>query len=197
MRGSMRAAAIAALLGTAIALVVADPLASPGVRGRCAGTLVAPGFGFATCSGRSVLVRHRGSWREITPEGLTQAIHDVVFLDERRGWVGTNDCAGAKAFVYRTTDGGRAWARTPVWSTNCAAGSRLELSFLDGRRGWLARIYANAPGAQLARTTDGGATWRPVARELPIIGSVVFGSARDGWLGRADGRARPSPLPHT
>ena len=118
---------------------------------------------------------------------------DVQFASPLVGWVVENDCAQGKAYVDRTHDGGRRWEKTPVRSTNCAAGSRLDLSFADTSHGWLLDVYENGSGPYpLERTLDGGATWRPVGR-VPIAGRIVFRTAREGWLSRAD-FAQPQQL---
>jgi photosystem II stability/assembly factor-like uncharacterized protein len=154
---------------------------------RCAGRLVSPTFGYAVCGDRLLVSRDGRSWRAVTPAHPAQAvIHDVVFLGEQRAWLVTNDCSAARARVFRTTDGGRSWRSTPVDSTNCSAGSRLELGFRNSRQGWLVRIFENGNRQWLETTDDGGRTWSRLAQTLPFIGSAVFRTAQDGWFGRSD-----------
>jgi len=120
-------------------------------------------------------------------------LEDVQFASRMVGWVVENDCAQGKAYVDRTRDGGRSWDKAAVGSTNCAAGSRLNISFADRRHGWLLDVYENGSGPYpLERTLDGGATWRPVGR-VPIAGRIAFRTAREGWLSRAD-FAQPQQL---
>lgn len=160
--------------------------AAPAAQQRewCAGELVSPSFGVVQC-GRRVLANERGAWRDITPRGVRSALHDVVFLDHRHGWVATNDCTAARAFVYRTRDGGRTWSARRVRPTNCAAGSRLALVSADRRHVWLERVFLNGNNQQLERSVDGGASWTPLGL-LPAIGTIVFRTPREGWIGRSD-----------
>jgi photosystem II stability/assembly factor-like uncharacterized protein len=126
------------------------------------------------------------SWREVTPPHLLLEVEAVAFSTPR-GWVVANDCAAARAFFYRTRNGGRAWRRTPVPVTNCAAGSRLDVSFADTRHGWILLVAGNSSrGPVLYRTQNGGKTWRPVGEEAPIAGAIAFATPRIGWLARSD-----------
>ncbi|MEA2498850.1 MAG: Photosynthesis system assembly factor, partial [Actinomycetota bacterium] len=62
------------------------------------------------------------SWRDVTSHRLRGgdvAVHDFQWLNNRRGWVVTNDCAMADAFLYRTEDGGASWNRVPVGTVGC------------------------------------------------------------------------------
>ena len=151
--------------------------------------LVSPGFGIvatSSASGTRLLARLDGRlWRDVTPRRALFQPEDIVFVDRRYGWFVANDCAEARANVYRTSDGGRTWHSVPVDATNCAAGSALALSFIDHDHGWLVRTFENAPAADLQRTDDGGATWTRVS-ELPLLGRVAFRTAREGWLARSD-----------
>src|SRR5918994_3894721 len=99
------------------------------------------------------------SWREVTPEHMLPQLEDVVFSTRLIGWVAANDCAAGRAFVYRTTNGGRTWRSAAVPATNCSAGSRLDLSFSDNRHGWMLKVFENGNYARLERTRDGGKTW--------------------------------------
>lgn len=160
--------------------------------------LQSPSFGIAaisdavTCGAscttyRShIFVTDHGRWREVTPPHMLWQIEDVVFSSPLVGWVVANDCAAAKAFVYRTADGGRTWRAAPVRSTNCAAGSRLDLSLSDNRHGWILDVYANGNRFPLARTSDGGETWQQVNATAPLAGTIVFATARDGSVSRSD-----------
>jgi photosystem II stability/assembly factor-like uncharacterized protein len=126
------------------------------------------------------------AWHEITPPHMLSQLEGVVFLTPLIGWVAANDCAAGKAFVYRTTDGGRTWRFAPVHSANCSAGSRLELSFSDNRHGWVISIAENGNRSPLARTTDGGKSWHEIAASAPLNGAIVFATSKDGWVSRSD-----------
>src|SRR6266540_5905873 len=54
------------------------------------------------------------SWREVTPQHMLSELEDVLFSTRLVGWVAANDCAAGKAFVYRTTNGGRTWRSAAV-----------------------------------------------------------------------------------
>jgi photosystem II stability/assembly factor-like uncharacterized protein len=179
----MRRALAAAVAAGALAVSVpAATHAEP----RCAGELVSGTFGFATCGQHVFVTRDSRTWRDVTPPRLRSSVIDVVFINARTGWVVTNDCTAGRASVHRTSDGGRTWARTPVKPTNCAAGSRLELSFLDSKHGWLVRIYENGNQTGLDRTVDGGRVWAHGG--VPVKGSVVFRTTRQGFAARPDFR---------
>jgi photosystem II stability/assembly factor-like uncharacterized protein len=181
---------IVAMAGSVALLSLAGPSQGRSPAPECTGRLVAPALGFAVCGTRLLLTHDEHSWRDVTPPRLGYPIQDVVFLGARDGWVVTNDCAAGAASVHRTHDGGRTWAWSPVRSTNCAAGSRLELFFLDARHGWLVRIFENGNHHELDRTVDGGATWSASSTLLPLAGSVAFRTVTKGWAARGDFRGR-------
>jgi photosystem II stability/assembly factor-like uncharacterized protein len=134
---------------------------------------------FLTSDGRS--------WREVTPPRMPVQFEDALFLDPAHGWVVSNDCAAGRAFVYRTTDGGRSWRSAAVRSTNCAAGSRLDPTFSDRKHGWILDVYANGnPPYPFSRTLDGGATWREIGRGAPVAGAISAGASGEVWLARSD-----------
>jgi photosystem II stability/assembly factor-like uncharacterized protein len=126
------------------------------------------------------------SWREVTPPNVLSELEDVVFSTPLIGWIAANDCSAARAFVYRTTTGGRTWRSTAVPATNCSAGSRLDLSFSDNRHGWILNVFENGNRAPLQRTLDGGKTWSEVMSSAPVTGKIAFVTRRDGWLARSD-----------
>jgi hypothetical protein len=95
------------------------------------------------------------SWHDVTPPHLLLEIEDIAFSTPRAGWVVASDCAAAKAFFYRTKDGGRTWRRGRAPATNCAAGSRLDASFADARHGWILLVIENGSRVGLFRTHDG------------------------------------------
>jgi len=124
------------------------------------------------------------TWSDITPEGLPMSVvlEHPFFLDEEHGWVTADDCAGdaSRSGLYRTSDGGRTWQRTPVAPTTCNAGASLSPVFVDPSHGWLERFEPTAPFASLEETHDGGRTWTK-ERQLPMVGPVSFVDASDGW----------------
>jgi photosystem II stability/assembly factor-like uncharacterized protein len=98
----------------------------------------------------------------------------------------TNDCAGGRAAVHRTHDGGRTWRSTPVQSVGCSTLSGIRLGFIDPVHGWL-NYRSGQDAFFLLVTADGGATWRS-AGLLPFWGGVTFRTHREGWLARVDWR---------
>src|SRR5436309_10830205 len=93
------------------------------------------GAGCASYKPHVFLTSDGRSWREVTPPRMLSEFEDALFLDPARGWVVANDCTAGRAFVYRTTDGGRSWGSAAVRSTNCAAGSYLDLAFSNREHG--------------------------------------------------------------
>jgi photosystem II stability/assembly factor-like uncharacterized protein len=126
------------------------------------------------------------SWRKVTPPHLLLEVEDVEFSTPRAGWVVANDCAAAKAFFYRTRNGGHTWRRTRAPEANCAAGSRLDVSFADARHGWILLVAENGNRVGLFRTRDGGETWADVGTDAPLKGAIAFATPRIGWLARSD-----------
>ena len=132
---------------------------------------------FATNDGRA--------WREITPPQMLDGFEDALFIDPAHGWVVAGDCAAGRASVHRSTDGGRSWHLSPVGSSNCAAGSRLDLAFSDRKRGWILYVYENGNRQWFSQTSDGGATWTG-RRTAPLAGSITAGPSGSVWLSRSD-----------
>lgn len=136
------------------------------------------------------------SWREITPPHMLFQFEDAVFLDSNRGWVVANDCAAGRAFVYRTSDGGRSWRSAAVDGINCAAGSRMNVTFADMKRGWLLGVDANGnPPYRFARTVDGGATWAGM-RSAPVAGGDQRRGGRESVAGAQPVRRAATAVRH-
>jgi photosystem II stability/assembly factor-like uncharacterized protein len=137
----------------------------------------------ATFSHHLLLRDGHGRWRDATPRDAS-AIDDVFFVDSRRGWLITSDCAAGTGALYRTVDGGRSWKRlSSHWSHGCAGGSGFRLSFLDKHHGWLVSPAPTAPGSAVYRTADGGRTWTSMALDFPgpLVDRVAFRTLRAGW----------------
>jgi len=98
-------------------------------------------------------------------------LRTISFIDERTGWA-AGDTPDGKAFLVRTTDGGRTWNALPAPSVYLATGG--ELLFVDTQHGWL-RASVLLPGntagcsppstappqcrSVILHTNDGGNTW--------------------------------------
>lgn len=180
----LRRIAVALLIAPVLAVTGSTSGAATGDE-RCSGRLVSASFGYAVCGGRVFVTRDWRVWRRVsTPRDLGGGA--IVMADPRHGWLLRWDCAAAVGTLFRTADGGRSWKKSDVESTNCSAGSHLSLFFLDVRHGWLTSIRANgSPPAHLSKTLDGGKTWRVTGAGLPIFGSAVFRTPKEGWAARS------------
>ena len=81
------------------------------------------------------------------------------WTDGEDGWVASGDGHG----LYRTTDGGRTWTRTPLPNAAgpAALEGRLQIAFTDAQDGFLAA--SNRSGTcEIYSTHDGGQTWTPL-----------------------------------
>jgi photosystem II stability/assembly factor-like uncharacterized protein len=141
---------------------------------RAAATLLALAFAF-------VAPREQAGAQE-TPVSIQafdtlSPAHGWLLLDQR---------------LYRTENGGRAWAEITLPEDGSYAVAAME--WVDADRGWLARLNADAEGGPvyaLARTSDGGATWATLSLDLFQRGepaayaqavSLHFTGANTGWL---------------
>ena len=96
--------------------------------------------------------------RVIAQAESTNTFTHAVFVNERRGWAGTNH------LLYETSDGGDKWSRLSL-----SPGEDWRISsftFVDESRGWLATTrqtyterYGMGNSSQIWATTDGGNTW--------------------------------------
>lgn len=166
------------------------------------------------------------TWSDVTPPGLTvpqfvtnpSADVQVAAVDGDRAWVYDNPTNGATgpgdAYVYRTLDGGRSWARSTVLrgATTDAANTWGPLQMVSPQVGFL--LIGRGCGAgscadAVFQTTDGGASWTlmsetdpavsgdPYAapvRGIPLQGVKTgpgFRDAQTGWVtGSSGGQAR-------
>jgi len=139
----------------------------------------------ATSTARVFVTNDWLHWRDVTPPGMTAAVDDLFALDRSRWWVTSSSCrdGSSRETVWRTRDAGRTWASTPAGGHVCAAGSTSSVRFLTGNFGWLVDIQPTGPVADLWVTDDGGTTWTRRSSRLPELGSVVFRTPTDGFLG--------------
>jgi photosystem II stability/assembly factor-like uncharacterized protein len=90
--------------------------------------------------------------------------------------------------VYRTTDGGKTWAKVLYVNDNTGfadlaqdSGNSLVLyaAGYEYRR-WAYDYMSGGPGSGLYKSEDGGATWKRLAKDLPqgIMGRIGIGTAR-------------------
>ncbi|MEW6706524.1 MAG: P-loop NTPase fold protein [Pseudomonadota bacterium] len=113
---------------------------------------------------------------------LTADLHDVTFIDERRGWA-----VGDGGIVLATRDGGLTWAPQPVPS-----GARLMAVSFEGdqRKG-----YVFGEQRVVLDSSDGGNTWQPTSAPLPtwlVRGERVVAQRR--WRAGDDGQLRSAAI---
>jgi photosystem II stability/assembly factor-like uncharacterized protein len=138
-----------------------------------------------------------GRWRDATPPMLRtdgiNTIDDVAFVHRRDGWVAAYNCARARVYLYRTSDGGRSWRRLGEPTGHSCGGGPTYLSFVDERHGWMEPVSPNAPEGVLLETSDAGRSWHQVAagpptqvrgRALPCLAPIRFISLSSGWMSR-------------
>jgi photosystem II stability/assembly factor-like uncharacterized protein len=102
-------------------------------------------------------------------------LNAVYFADSKRGWVG-----GDGGIVLHTEDGGRAWARQTLTTSD----SVNDIYFRDKEDGYLLAV------SQIYTTEDSGQTWSLSTRFLPQtfggaspeLYSARFTSKKRGWI---------------
>lgn len=135
----------------------------------------------------------RGALLKTTDGGRTWAkaslptkddVRDIFFLDLNTGWMVCNRSEvnlkterDARAYLLKTTDGGRTWERIEI--TNVNANVRLtRIVFSDASNG-----FALGESGTLFRTSDGGATWqRRNASTKQIFIDAAFIAPSHTWL---------------
>jgi photosystem II stability/assembly factor-like uncharacterized protein len=106
------------------------------------------------------------------------AIRSIVFLDSIRGW------AFDDRLVYRSTNGGRTWARgngaVSRYPNPCAEelmlpGRICDFHLTDSLRMWI----AGSDG--LWRSSDGAESWQQVLKTESTMMAIVFTTDGHGW----------------
>jgi photosystem II stability/assembly factor-like uncharacterized protein len=112
------------------------------------------------------------TWK-IQESGTREWLHDITFVDRRRGWV-----VGDKGLILQTADGGETWlvqiSGVPTRLTGVAARSARV-------------IYAVGQNGVVLHSDDGGREWeREVSGTSTMLTSVTFADD-EGWTVGRDG----------
>ena len=125
-------------------------------------------------------------WQRPLPQG--NAINDVFFVDDLRGWA-----VGEIGTILATTDGGVSW-KTHASGTHS---SLYKVTFVDAQVGWISGAYG-----YILRTIDGGATWQSFSiGRSDSVQSLGATNANNAWVttysgayGTTDGGVHWQPL---
>jgi photosystem II stability/assembly factor-like uncharacterized protein len=115
------------------------------------------------------------NWSVVTPP-VTATWLDISFLNTTHGFI-----SGSGGNIIFTTDGGETWNTTPPVNSSTYSIQMLDANTIVG---------ATALGTFM-KSTDGGATWSQStidSGEAPLILSVGFFDATEGFVGDIDGR---------
>ena len=164
--------------------------------------LTDPLHGWAIVDHRLWVTGDGGStWRDVTPPGgFATGLLGVEFADAAHGWVAINeaftsasDASYGRVDIWRTTDGGRTWARAQLPRARFAVFGEImpavQFDFLDATRGFAFQSGNEAKGkndSDLFWTADGGATWsadRPTGDgSQGNEGMIGFATPNDGVI---------------
>lgn len=129
------------------------------------------------------------TWRkqlELTGEHSPLSSLGIDFKDERTGWLLTNEEGMLSGELYRTTDGGKHWAKMSTQRTGRPTPTDIRLA--DAHTG----VMSLHPGAGPIEggiwiTHDGGKSFASVAPNRAVaVNQVQMASAKDIWAA-ADG----------
>ncbi|HEY5629254.1 MAG TPA: YCF48-related protein [Candidatus Limnocylindrales bacterium] len=160
--------------------------------------------GWAVTSSRLWVTADGGkTWRDATPPGglaspSAELLLGVAFADAQHGWVALNeafvsasDPSYGRVDIWRTSDGGRTWAKTQLPRARFAAFGDImppvQFDVLDATHAFAFQSGNLAKGrndSDLFWTGDGGQSWSPDrptgTGNVGIEGSVAFATALDG-----------------
>ncbi len=110
------------------------------------------------------------SWTTVATLLAAGQINQIIFLNERDGWL-----AGNHGTVARTSDGGTTWVPAGPPSTDDFNG----VSAVTSLEAW---IVGN--GGKVFHTSDGGTTWTPQPTNTSAnLHGVHFLNTQIGWIG--------------
>jgi len=164
--------------------------------------LTDPAHGWAVSAQRLQVTADGGSTcRDVTPPGgFVTGLLGVDFVDAAHGWVAINeaftsgsDASYGRVDIWRTTDGGRTWAKTQLPKARFAVFGEImpavQFDFLDATHGFAFQSGNEAKGkndSDLFWTADGGATWsadRPTGNgSQGNEGMIGFSTPTDGVI---------------
>jgi len=144
------------------------------------------------CQGQEASIWHTSdaglTWANLKASGIefAQCKTALAFHDAKRGYLVSGD-ATAGPSLYRTGDGGRTWARSPVPAPLGQAFGGTSTMHLVAVRQLAETVYLSAEGfghSYVYTSGDGGATWSfletlPTSVAEPAV--VRFISARFWW----------------
>ena len=127
---------------------------------------------------------------------------NLIFLDEKNGWVMSDLGAGAGSqgvAVYQTTDGGATWNQTYSNDPNQPnakkslplGGIKSGLTPLNMKTAWVSGVVYSDGNVYLYQTNDGGANWSqvktlslpPAAQNVQVsFDAVKFVTAQDAFV---------------
>lgn len=129
------------------------------------------------------------TWREVSDRVRGAGLDRIQFADSDNGWVGGEVVYpfSSNAFLLVTADGGKSWARQPIFQEDRAGGIQ-DFRFTSKREGRL--VFDRGPGEgsnryELYESRDGGANWtlQGTAAKPQPLGPAA---AQADWRARAD-----------
>lgn len=131
------------------------------------------------------------TWSEPQSRLRGAALDLIQFIDADTGWA-AGQMAGAlpkDPFLLKTTDGGKAWRRTPVFEES-SYGVVEQFQFESKTRGWLVvnRRGARNQRYQKMETMTGGDSW--MLREASAAPIAVAKGRAPEWRVRVDAAAK-------
>ena len=109
------------------------------------------------------------TWKEVTPEIVSNGSFGASFLDENTAWVYAPDSSGSNVSLARTLDGGSTWETINRSLPEAFISLSAGITFLNQEEGW-AQVYDVGAGqayVQVYTTQDGGTSWDQVMLGSP------------------------------
>jgi photosystem II stability/assembly factor-like uncharacterized protein len=137
------------------------------------------------------------TWTEPFERIPAAALDQIQFLDYEYGWIGGQYLVTVPKdpFFLLTTDGGKSWRRSPVFSeTRAGAIERFRFTSRADGKLWIDRTQAGEAGLrhEFYETLTGGSSWMlRQASDQPIPGDRAEPpSGNADWRLRADGATK-------